>query len=58
MLNVDAHRDGPQHGVSIQISINWVKNLSAYLAQEKLLWPEYWRESLHICLLSFSRFWT
>ena len=36
----------------------WVKHFFRYLLYEIFLWPEYWRDSLHIYLLSFPRFWT
>ena len=36
---------------------NWVKHFFGYLVYEIFLWPESWRGSLHIYLLSFPRFW-
>ena len=56
--HVGAHVGEHQHGVSIQISINWVKRFFGYLAYEIFLWPESWRGSLYLYLLSFPRFWT
>ena len=47
-----------EHGVSIQISISLVKHFFGYLVYEIFLWPESWRGSLYIYLLSFPRFWT
>ena len=58
--HVGAHPGGHQHGVSIEISINLGKTflrISRKLS-EIFLWPESWRGSLHIYLLSFPRFWT
>ena len=47
---------------SLKISIIWVKHFLRYLVHcirnWILLWPEFWRGSLHIYLLSFPRFWT
>ena len=56
--HVGAHPGGHLHGVSIQISINLGKPFFGYLFYEIFLWPESWRESLQIYLLSFPRFWT
>ena len=56
--HVGAHPDEHQCGVSVQISINLGKHLFGYLVHEIFLWPESWRGSLHIYLLSFPRFWT
>ena len=56
--HVGTHPGGHQHGVSIQISINLGKHFFGYLVYEIFLWPESWRGSLHIYLLSFPRFWT
>ena len=58
--HVRAHMDGHQHGVSIQISINLGKKTSPHILhkKKKILWPESWREALHIYLISFPRFWT
>ena len=53
--HVVAHPDGHQHGVTIQISIKLGKK---FLRISKIAWPDSWRESLHIYLLSFPRFWT
>ena len=36
----------------------WVKHFSGYLVYEIFLWPESWRGSLHIYILSFQGFWT
>ena len=36
----------------------WVKHFFGCLVYETFLWPESWRGSLHIYLLSFPRFWT
>ena len=36
----------------------WVKHFFGYLVYEIFLWPEIWRGSLYIYLLSFPRFWT
>ena len=36
----------------------WVKRFFGYLVYEIFLWPESWRGSLYICLVSFPRFWT
>ena len=41
-----------------KISINLLKHFCGYLVYEILLWPESWRGSLHIYLLSLPRFWT
>ena len=46
--HVDDHPDGHRHGVSIQIFINLDKRFIRIS----------WRESLHLYLLSFPRFWT
>ena len=35
-----------------------VKRFFEYVVYEIFLWPESWRVSLHIYLLSFPRFWT
>ena len=57
--HVGAHLDGHQHMASPDKSLQLrVKNLSAYLREENLLWPESWREPLHIYHLSFSSFKT
>ena len=56
--HVGVHLNEHQHGVSIQISINLGKHFFGYLVYEIFLWPESWRGSLHIYLLSFPRFWT
>ena len=53
--HVGAHLGGHQHGVSIQISINLGKTFLLISSVRKL---ESWRESLHIYLLSISRFQT
>ena len=37
---------------------NWVKRFFGYLVYEIFLWPESWRRSLYMYLLSFPRFWT
>ena len=58
VCHVGDHAGGHQHGVSIQISKIWVKHFFGYLVYEIFLWPESWRGSLHIYLLSFPRFWT
>ena len=47
-----------QRGVSIQISIIWVKHSFGYLVYEIFLWPESWWGSLYMYFLSFPRFWT
>ena len=47
-----------EHGVSIQISISLVKHFFGYLVYEIFLWPESWRGSSYMYLLSFPRFWT
>ena len=36
----------------------WVKHFFGYLVYEIFLWPESWRGSLFMYLLSFPRFWT
>ena len=54
--HVGAHPGGHQHGVSIQIS--WVKHFFGYLVYGIFFWPEFWRGSLYIYLLSFPRFRT
>ena len=36
----------------------WVKHFFGYLVYETFRWPESWRGSSHIYLLSFPRFWT
>ena len=56
--HVDAHLVGHQHGVSIQISINLGNTFLRISSISKIAVPESWRESLHIYLLSFLRFWT
>ena len=53
--HVGAHPGEYQHGVSIQISISWLKHFFVY---EIFLCPESWRGSLYIYFLSFPRFWT
>ena len=55
---IGAHPDAHHHGVSIQISINSGIKFLRNLAYENLLLAESWRESLHIYLRSFLRFWT
>ena len=42
-----------EHGVSIQISISLVKHFFGYLVYEIFLWPESWRGSFYMYLLSF-----
>ena len=54
---VSAHLDGHQHGVSIQISTNLSKTFLRISCIRKIAVTESWRESLHICLLCFLRFW-
>ena len=57
--HVGAHPDGHQHGVSIQICILTLwKHSLGYVVYEIFLWPESWRGSLYIYLLSFPRLWT
>ena len=56
--HVGAHPDGHQHGVSIQISINLGKTFLRISRYGIFFWPESWRGSLYIYLLSFPRFWT
>ena len=36
----------------------WVQHFFGYLVYEIFLWPESWRGSLYMYLLSFPRFWT
>ena len=43
------------YGVSIHLGKTF---FFRYLVYETFLWPESWRKSLHIYLLSFPRFWT
>ena len=52
--HVGAHPGEHQHGVSIQISIS----LPGYLVCKIFLWPDSWRGSLYMYLLSFPEFWT
>ena len=52
--HVGTHPGEHQHGVSIV----WVKHFFGYLVYEIFLWPESWRGSLYMYLLSFPRFWT
>ena len=58
--HVGAHPGGNQHGVSIQISIYLGKTFLRISRIRKILrfWPESWRGSLYIYLLSFPRYWT
>ena len=56
--HVGAHPGGHQHGVSIQISINLGKTFLRISRYGRFFWPESWRGSLYIYLLSFSRLWT
>ena len=56
--HVGAHPDGHQHDVSIQISINLGKTFLRISRYGRFFWPESWRGSLYIYLLSFSRFRT
>ena len=54
--HVGAHPGEHQHGVSIQISINLGKHFFGYLVYKIFLWPESWRESVYMYLLSFPRY--
>ena len=56
--HVGAHPYGHQHGFSIQISINLGKTFLRISRYGIFFWPESWRGSLYIYLLSFSRFRT
>ena len=58
--HVGPHPGGNQHGVSIQISTYLGKTILQISRIRKILrfWPESWRGSLYIYLLSFARFWT
>ena len=54
--HVGAHLDGHLNGISIQIAINLGKTFLQISHITQILWPESWRGSLHIYLLSFPRF--
>ena len=55
---VGAHSDGHQHGAFTESALLfWVNNFLKCFACEKSYWPESWRGSFYINLISFLRFW-
>ena len=56
--HVGAHPDGHQHGAFTESALLfWVNNFLKCFACEKSYWPESWRGSFYINLISFLRFW-
>ena len=56
--HVGAHPAEHQHASPYKSLYVWVKNFFGYLVYEIFLWPESWRGSLYMYLLSFPRLWT
>ena len=56
--HVGAHPDGHQHGAFTESALLfWVNNFLKCFACEKSYWPESWRGSFYINLISFLSFW-
>ena len=56
--HVGAHPDGHQHGAFTESALLfWVNKFLKCFACEKSYWPESWRRSFYINLISFLRFW-